>query len=66
MFEKTFCSGPWFHIGINYDGSYAKCRWAKDAFNKNKNYKSIKRVKKWKNQFSFLPIPLLATAAKGL
>ncbi len=38
MFEKTFCSGPWFHIGINYDGSYAKCRWAKDAFNKNKNY----------------------------
>lgn len=38
MFEKTFCSGPWFHIGINYDGSYAKCRWARDAFDKNENY----------------------------
>ena len=38
MFERTFCSGPWFHIGINYDGSYAKCRWAKDAFSKNENY----------------------------
>lgn len=30
MFEKTFCSSPWFHVQINYDGTYKNCRWGKD------------------------------------
>jgi len=28
MFEKTFCSSPWFHVRITYDGSFESCRWA--------------------------------------
>jgi len=28
MFEKTFCSSPWFHLRLTYDGSYESCRWA--------------------------------------
>lgn len=30
MFEKTFCSSPWFHLRVTYDGSYEFCRWAKN------------------------------------
>jgi sulfatase maturation enzyme AslB (radical SAM superfamily) len=30
MFEKTFCSSPWFHARLTYDGSYESCRWAKN------------------------------------
>ena len=30
MFEKTFCSSPWFHVRLTYDGSYESCRWAKN------------------------------------
>lgn len=30
MFEKTFCSSPWFHVRLTYDGSFESCRWAKD------------------------------------
>lgn len=29
MFEKTFCSSPWFHVRLTYDGSFQSCRWAK-------------------------------------
>lgn len=29
MLKKTFCSSPWFHVRLTYDGSYEKCRWAK-------------------------------------
>jgi sulfatase maturation enzyme AslB (radical SAM superfamily) len=28
MFEKTFCSSPWFHFRLTYDGSFESCRWA--------------------------------------
>ncbi len=28
MFNKTFCSSPWFHVRLTYDGSYETCRWA--------------------------------------
>lgn len=28
MFDKTFCSSPWFHFRINSDGSYTTCRWS--------------------------------------
>ena len=28
MFEKNFCSSPWFHFRISYDGTYQPCRWA--------------------------------------
>ncbi len=30
MFDKTFCSSPWFHMRLTYDGSYESCRWAKN------------------------------------
>lgn len=30
MFEKTFCSSPWFHARLTYDGSFKPCRWAKN------------------------------------
>ena len=33
MLEKNFCSSPWFHLGINYDGNFAKCRWGKENTN---------------------------------
>ena len=36
MFEKTFCSSPWFHVRLTYDGSYESCRWAK---NPQRNHK---------------------------
>lgn len=29
--KKTFCSSPWFHLRLTYDGSFEKCRWLKDA-----------------------------------
>jgi sulfatase maturation enzyme AslB (radical SAM superfamily) len=30
MLEKTFCSSPWFHVRLTYDGSYESCRWGKN------------------------------------
>lgn len=30
MLKKTFCSSPWFHVRLTYDGSFEKCRWAKN------------------------------------
>jgi|688.fasta_scaffold149414_2 sulfatase maturation enzyme AslB (radical SAM superfamily) len=30
MFDKTFCSSPWFHVRLTYDGSFESCRWAKN------------------------------------
>jgi len=29
MLKNTFCSSPWFHIRLTYDGSYDVCRWSK-------------------------------------
>jgi hypothetical protein len=26
-FEKSFCSSPWLHMGINSSGTYESCRW---------------------------------------
>lgn len=31
MLKDTFCSSPWFHIRLTFDGSYELCRWAKNA-----------------------------------
>ena len=31
MFEKTFCSSPWFHLGVTYNGRFKPCRWARQA-----------------------------------
>lgn len=36
MLEKTFCSSPWFHVRLTYDGSFESCRWAKDPERKYK------------------------------
>lgn len=27
MLKKTFCSSPWFHARVTYDGNFEKCRW---------------------------------------
>jgi MoaA/NifB/PqqE/SkfB family radical SAM enzyme len=35
MFEKTFCSSPWFHARLTYDGSFEPCRWAKNPARSN-------------------------------
>ena len=31
MLKNTFCSSPWFHIRLTYDGSYDVCRWSKNG-----------------------------------
>jgi hypothetical protein len=36
MFNKTFCSSPWFHARLTYDGSFEACRWANDPQRINK------------------------------
>lgn len=30
MFQDTFCSGPWFHVKLTYDGSFRMCRWGQE------------------------------------
>ena len=37
MLEKHFCSSPWYHLRIRYDGSYTYCRWGKDDTNHSYN-----------------------------
>jgi Radical SAM superfamily len=29
MFEQSFCSSPWFHARLTYDGTFQECRWFK-------------------------------------
>jgi organic radical activating enzyme len=31
MLKNSFCSSPWFHIRLTYDGSYDVCRWSKNG-----------------------------------
>jgi sulfatase maturation enzyme AslB (radical SAM superfamily) len=31
MLKDTFCSSPWFHVRVTYDGSFEKCRWVKSS-----------------------------------
>lgn len=38
MFQKTFCSSPWFHVRLTYDGSFETCRWAKNHYREH-NFK---------------------------
>lgn len=35
MFDKTFCSSPWFHLKLKYDGTFAECRWGDKKSNHN-------------------------------
>lgn len=35
MFSKSFCSSPWIHLRLNYDGFFVPCRWASS---KDKKY----------------------------
>jgi len=30
MLKDSFCSSPWFHIRLRYDGSYKVCRWSRE------------------------------------
>lgn len=34
-FSNTFCSSPWFHLGISHDGSFSSCRWMNHKSNLN-------------------------------
>ena len=27
MLKDSFCSSPWFHIRVNYNGDFIPCRW---------------------------------------
>ena len=29
MLDKSFCSSPWFHLRLKYDGTFGECRWGK-------------------------------------
>ena len=29
MLKDSFCSSPWFHLRLTYDGSFEECRWYK-------------------------------------
>lgn len=31
MLKDSFCSSPWFHIRLTYNGSYDVCRWSKNG-----------------------------------
>jgi MoaA/NifB/PqqE/SkfB family radical SAM enzyme len=31
MLKDSFCSSPWFHIRLTYDGRYDVCRWSKNG-----------------------------------
>jgi hypothetical protein len=31
MFDKSFCSSPWFHLRLKYDGTFGECRWGKKS-----------------------------------
>ena len=31
MLKNTFCSSPWFHLRLTYDGQYEECRWFKNS-----------------------------------
>jgi MoaA/NifB/PqqE/SkfB family radical SAM enzyme len=44
MLKKNFCSSPWFHVRLTYDGSFEKCRWAK-VDNHTANIKDISLLK---------------------
>jgi MoaA/NifB/PqqE/SkfB family radical SAM enzyme len=35
MFDKTFCSSPWFHLKLKYDGTFVECRWGDKKSNHN-------------------------------
>lgn len=41
MLKNSFCSSPWFHLHINYDGSYKKCRWGTTNSKNNIKQESI-------------------------
>lgn len=30
MFSKSFCSSPWFHLRLTYNGDFNECRWYKE------------------------------------
>jgi sulfatase maturation enzyme AslB (radical SAM superfamily) len=30
MLKDHFCSSPWFHLRVTYDGSFEECRWFKN------------------------------------
>jgi radical SAM protein with 4Fe4S-binding SPASM domain len=30
MLRNSFCSSPWFHVKLNSDGNYERCRWMRD------------------------------------
>lgn len=39
MLRDSFCSSPWIHLRLRYDGSFHRCRWAQDS-NSNENIRT--------------------------
>jgi MoaA/NifB/PqqE/SkfB family radical SAM enzyme len=50
MFEKTFCTSPWFSMRIKANGDFAYCRWAED--NDKHNIKDVDIKKYFQNILS--------------
>lgn len=36
MLQNSFCSSPWFHVRLTYDGGFEVCRWAERENRANK------------------------------
>jgi len=41
MLKDSFCSSPWFHLHVNYDGTYKKCRWGTSPSQHNIKQESL-------------------------
>lgn len=37
MLQNSFCSSPWFHVRLTYDGGFELCRWAEREHRPNKS-----------------------------
>ena len=37
MLSKSFCSSPWYHLRLTYNGDFSECRWYKDEKHKSIN-----------------------------
>jgi MoaA/NifB/PqqE/SkfB family radical SAM enzyme len=35
MLKDTFCSSPWFHLRVTYNGDFESCRWARPTHDKH-------------------------------
>ena len=41
MFKDTFCSSPWIHTRLTYNGDFQECRWAKHTSDNSMNVRDV-------------------------